>query len=73
MFIKVGKVQVTCALNCDPCPMRTTPVDWEALTRSPCCNNMWVPADCKSRATGKDRIIDKGKAMKLFLQSLGVL
>jgi len=73
MFIKVGKIQVTCTKNCDPCPMKTTPVNWEALTKLPCCNGMWIPADCLSRATGKDRTIDRGKAMKLFLQSLGVL
>jgi len=73
MFVKVGNIKVTCGANCNPCPMRTTPVGWKKLTEAPCCEKMWIPADCISRATGKDRIIDKGKAMRLFLRDLGVL
>ena len=73
MFTKVGKIEVTCIRNCKPCPMDDVPVSWEALTKPPCCNSLWIPASYLTQATGKDRTIDRGKAMKLFLQSLEVL
>ena len=73
MFVRVGKIRVTCAQNCDSCPMETSPIGWKTLTESPCCNNIWIPASYLSQATGKDRTINKSKAMALFLKSLGVL
>lgn len=73
MFVQVGKVRVTCMLNCSSCPMETSPVDWKKLTEAPCCEKIWVPASYLSQATGENRIIDRGKAVKLFLKALGVL
>ena len=73
MFVKVGEVQVTCTLNCSSCPMETSPVGWNKLTELPCCEKIWVPASFLSQATAKNRVIDRGKAVRLFLKSLGVL
>ena len=74
MFIEVGKkVRVTCAKNCDPCPMNASPVGWKKLTETPCCEKIWIPATYLSQATAKDRTIDKVKAMRMFLRDLGVL
>lgn len=73
MFVKVGKINVTCLGNCDSCPMETSPVNWKQLTESPCCDKIWIPASYLSYATGKNRIIDRSKAMRSFLRALGVL
>ena len=73
MFVRVGDIQVTCMLNCESCPMKTSPIDWKKLTETPCCEKIWIPASYLSQATGENRVIDKSKAMKLFLKSLGVL
>lgn len=73
MFVRVGKVRVVCMLNCDPCPMGGSPINWEILTELPCCEKIWVPARFLSQATAKNRVIDRSKAVKLFLKSLGVL
>ena len=73
MFVKVGKVNVTCTKNCSTCPMETSPVGWGKLTKFPCCDSIWIPAAYLSQATAKDRTINKSKATKLFLRDLGVL
>ena len=73
MFVRVGSVNVTCIKKCSSCPMVTSPVDWKALTELPCCDKIWVPASFLSQATAKNKVIDRGKAVRLFLKSLGVL
>jgi len=73
MFVKVGKINVTCMKSCDSCPMETSPVGWKALTKTPCCEKIWIPAAYLSQATAKNKIIDRSKAMRLFLRDLEVL
>lgn len=73
MFVKVGKINVTCIKVCDSCPMETSPVGWSKLTELPCCEKIWVPARFRSQATAKNKTVDKGKSVRLFLKDLGVL
>lgn len=72
MFVKVGKVRISCLYNCKNCPAKEA--DWKALLEGPpCCGGIWVPARFRSLATNKDRTVDKRKALRLFLQELEVL
>jgi len=68
-----GAVELTCIQKCDNCPMLTE--DWNTLSqRALCAKNIWIPSRHTTKP-GRDVIerINKPKALRNFLQELGLL
>jgi len=69
----VGETILECTFNCGPeqkevCPLVTG--EYKNLENSPCCNHLWIPSRHQHAATGKNHIVNKSKAVRLFLKEL---